>query len=862
MAISPSFLIKKVFMKIKNFIQQGFLLPRLKEAGVLVVYDPDRRYYELCLELGSEKLRVIDASQSSITSRTAGLAALREFGRPNPEIEGILVYVPAKAPVTDDEKQRDPFAIYSACGAVFPEGDGDEYQSLCLKARADYATEIRRIFNVDPNPSFAVIDAVGGGAGWPNLQARLGVESARDLLFALLTPSTAQLAALRDGTASLDAWAAEVRLLCQSTLGLKFLTRSNSWEALADELWRYLLFSEFVFDLPEELPAALTNVPCAQVEARLLVEDLCAWLRRDTLAQAPYIERAIGIEKELNLPTICQKIEDFGERDTFPFEERACFNQAVEALKRDNVDKLRQLLKRHEQSVWVRRGENQAQWSLLQAAADLIQACEDADRQLPDHSRSLEAVVDYYISNLREVDRLQREFEQAVGDSLDSEGNTERVIHQARQTYRKLVDKVQSGFIRQIEKSSWPITGRLANVDVFDKHVAPKLMESGRRVALFLIDAMRYELGVELAKQLDGEGQVDVQAACAQLPTVTAIGMASLLPGAGQGLKLIQKDTKLVAALDEQLLNSVTQRMETLRKRYGQRFSELDLAKFVKENVKLDSTVELLVLRSNEMDNDFENNPEAAPGLISRTFQRIRSAIHKLAGLGFQDALIVTDHGFFLNTAMEAGDVCSKPVGIWMNLHERMLLGDGGSATTDPANLVLPTETLGIRGEFNQAAMPRALVAYRAGLTYFHGGLSLQEALVPVISVRIRAPEKKVETQFSVALNYKHGAKKITTRLPVIEVSVTGQSSLFGGEESLDILFEAQDTKGKVVGEAKPGGPVNPATRLITMKPGETIQVTLKMELEFEGKFSVKALAPNTLAALGKALELETDYTV
>ncbi len=32
-----------------------------------------------------------------------------------------------------------------------------------------------------------------------------------------------------------------------------------------------------------------------------------------------------------------------------------------------------------------------------------------------------------------------------------------------------------------------------------------------------------------------------------------------------------------------------------------------------------------------------------------------------------------------------------------------------------PANLVMPAETLGIRGDFNQAALPRAMVAYRAG---------------------------------------------------------------------------------------------------------------------------------------------------
>ena len=76
------------------------------------------------------------------------------------------------------------------------------------------------------------------------------------------------------------------------------------------------------------------------------------------------------------------------------------------------------------------------------------------------------------------------------------------------------------------------------------------------------------------------------------------------------------------------------------------------------------------------------------------------------------------------------------------------------------------------------------------------------------------------------------------------------------------MLIEAYDIKGHVVGEAKPGGPVNPATRIITLKPGDTIPITLKMDMDFEGKFVVKALDPITQTALGKPLELETDYTV
>ena len=388
----------------------------------------------------------------------------------------------------------------------------------------------------------------------------------------------------------------------------------------------------------------------------------------------------------------------------------------------------------------------------------------------------------------------------------------------------------------------------------------PKLAESGRRVAVFLIDALRYELGVELSKDLGDEGQAEVQVACAQLPTVTPVGMASLLPGAGQGLHFTRKDNKLAVHLEDQALGSVTQRMDVLRKRYGQRFAEMDLAKFASDNAKINQTVELLVLRTNEMDQEFESNPEVAPSLISRTFQRVRGALRKLANLGFQDAVIATDHGFFLNKSLEAGDTCAKPAGNWVNIHERMLVGDGSG---DAANKVMNKEALGIRADFNQIAIPRALVAYQSGMTYFHGGISLQEALVPVISVRIHAQEKKVSSQFTVTLNYKRDSKKITTRLPVVEVAVSGQGNLFGAtEQAVDVLLEAHDAKGNIVGEVKLGGIVNASTGVVSLLAGQSAPVTIKMNLEFEGKFSIKALDPVTARELGKSLDLETDYTV
>jgi hypothetical protein len=114
-------------------------------------------------------------------------------------------------------------------------------------------------------------------------------------------------------------------------------------------------------------------------------------------------------------------------------------------------------------------------------------------------------------------------------------------------------------------------------------------------------------------------------------------------------------------------------------------------------------TVELLVLRSTEIDSQLENNPETTLGTIQGTLKHICFAIHKLKQQGFHEVVMATDHGFFLNAHAEAGDVCVKPQGHWLNVHERSLLGDG---VADSHNFVMPAERAGIRGEFAQFAGP------------------------------------------------------------------------------------------------------------------------------------------------------------
>jgi hypothetical protein len=106
-----------------------------------------------------------------------------------------------------------------------------------------------------------------------------------------------------------------------------------------------------------------------------------------------------------------------------------------------------------------------------------------------------------------------------------------------------------------------------------------------------------------------------------------------------------------------------------------------------------------------------------------------------------------------------------------------------------------------------------------------------------------------------VSLSYKNGAKAITSRRPIVELSVTSDD-LFAQTE---ILLEAQSDAGDVIGEAKIGGIVNAATRTVSLQPGDSQKVTIIMDDDFEGAFTIKALNPNTLAEFTH-IKLKTNY--
>ena len=90
----------------------------------------------------------------------------------------------------------------------------------------------------------------------------------------------------------------------------------------------------------------------------------------------------------------------------------------------------------------------------------------------------------------------------------------------------------------------------------------------------------------------------------------------------------------------------------------------------------------------------------------------------------------------------------------------------------------------------------------------------------------------------------------------MIELSLY-KTGLFQAE-AIEFQLEAR-SKNKVVGEAGTCDSLNPATNLITMRPGDAIKVPLRMDEDFQGAFEVRATDPATGIHYG-TLKLKTNY--
>ena len=834
-------------MKFTSFLHKK-IVDLLGDRRIVVWYDAEGDFKSFAAEFNAPNCEVLSAEASVLKTRRRAdeiYRLMNESENPSERDRCLLIYIPRRRGAGEEEKMRDPFEVYAMAGAPFGDAEDQKIDSLARQAMPDKADEITRLFR-EGKPDIALLDGLEKTQRWPLLNDVFRTETPAEIIAAALcNTAKAKEAAAKPGCVD------ELLRLLAAAVGFKHTGGDRDWNVLRPKAAEYIFFSEFVFDLPESVPDALSAVPRAGVEAKSVVYAACDRMRSDTGLRETYVELAQGIESGLRLPDLMPKDFDPGGRDTFPFEERRLLGRAVGLVVNGDPASARTVIENRKRSIWRRDPQRSPAWTALERAAAVIESAAAVSKGLTG-KENLSVLLDAYtdVDGWWRLDRASRLFETALTACTDDDVIAP-VVDLCRRRYREAVTALQNAFLAAVQAEGWPPDGAPRQTRIFDEHVAP-LLERREKTAFFMVDSLRYEMGRDLGEALAGMGEVHVGWAAAVVPTVTGCGMAALMPGAEGMLRLVEKDGGLVPALGTRMLKTSADRMKLLADTYGDRFFETTLDDLLGSPKKAAADLkkaELFVVRTQDPDAVAENlGAWRARRYLSDVIGDIAAAVRWVVSQGVDRVVISADHGHMMLPEIPAGDVVQTPPGGWPASKRRCLLGSGlsGSAGT----VTLKAGHVGVQGDVQEVCLPIGFRVFSEGEGYFHGGLSLQEAVVPVIV--FRAGREKQTTAGKPEIDVRYRSDKFTSR--VIGLKFHLQSDMFGTAARVKIeAYDGTGTKAKVIGEAADCEARDEKTREVTLQAGKETPVPVLLDPDFDGaEIEIRVSDPQTRVVWAK----------
>ncbi|HUP24847.1 MAG TPA: PglZ domain-containing protein [Thermoanaerobaculia bacterium] len=528
----------------------------------------------------------------------------------------------------------------------------------------------------------------------------------------------------------------ELVKLVRARLGLALPTEAPVAKLRSITL-RYVLGGEFRSDLTCPPPASLDGVPAPSSKDEVGAVRQLAQLLRTSFPEE-YERLADRVEGELGLTNAPLPAGSLGSIDTFRFEERALLAHAGELIVAGSHHDALALIAAREHCFWLDRDvARKAQWEAARRMAELGTVAAEVREAVAAVKGDAAAWLAAYTAatgGWYHIDQAQRRLEAWVAN-LDDEP-AEQPLGIVRRAYEDACQAMAAGFVRAFGEGGWAVPGALHQTRIWSEVASSR----PKPCAYFLVDAMRYEMGAELAARLPASSEVSLRPAIGVLPSITPIGMAALLPGAAGSFSIDEQATKLGARIEGTFLPDLAARRKLAAARIP-KLVDLALDELLSLSPsKLAKKVEgapLVLVRSQEIDHAGEAGfTFQARQVMDTVIDNLARAIRKLASAGVEHAVVSADHGhLFLAADRDESMRVDSPGGQTVDLHRRCWIGRGG--TTPPGCVRVSAAALGYSSDL-ELVFPSGSAVFRAGgdLAFHHGGPSLQELVVPVITVR------------------------------------------------------------------------------------------------------------------------------
>lgn len=353
-----------------------------------------------------------------------------------------------------------------------------------------------------------------------------------------------------------------------------------------------------------------------------------------------------------------------------------------------------------------------------------------------------------YTGNYCKMDHFYRQFHAAFGKSL-KESTT--VLEDLYKNVADYAEKLYKNWYLATLGTQWTTLvsdelskdSRLPGIpnqsDFYRDHVKP-IVANGSRAFVIISDAMRYEVAVELTNKLlqETRGTAKISSMQSVFPSSTKFGMAALLPH-----KELQMTDDVKVLCDGEPAEGTASRQKILSKA-----NEGDVALAYKtlltmktaERREAISNAKVVYIYHNTIDAVGDKAAtedqvfEACDQAITELKNLVRLIVNDMNGTNI---IITADHGFLYSyKPLDESDKAEKSFvsGHIIELDRRYVIADGECNADHMLRIPmthLNSDLVGFTPLDNIRMKKQG-----GGMNYVHGGISLQECVVPVIEFR------------------------------------------------------------------------------------------------------------------------------
>lgn len=359
-----------------------------------------------------------------------------------------------------------------------------------------------------------------------------------------------------------------------------------------------------------------------------------------------------------------------------------------------------------------------------------------------------------------EYDRAYRRFIISLDKMEDIEpfGELKERIENIYQT--KYLEKIMYAWNQAISEKGLE-NGLPLQRDFYREKIKPMK----NKVAVIISDAFRYEAAMDLVDRMKKNQNLTVTEGCmmAALPSITALGMAMLLP-----YEELTVGEDFAVILDGKPSVSTQQREKILQAANpnSRAVSYADLRNHMssKELKELTAGQEVIYIYHNSVDITGEGGPTE-----DKVFEGVETAVREVYDLidkfsrrgNVYYFIITADHGFsYTRRKVQASGKLDRDAEKQCAVSDRRFVVADADYSRDGVYSVTLGESLG-SADGRYIMLPKGASVFKTsgGMNYVHGGASPQEMMIPCISVH--AQKGIVETK-KVKLTLVSSINKIT----------------------------------------------------------------------------------------------------